>query len=96
MARQTGQRPPGLDGPPLPRQLAYIWGWYEELARWRPKGDWGPVDIDLRTIENWARLTGRHPTGWEIDCIKAIDDVFLAQVAKNREAADQQRRGRHG
>lgn len=66
-----------LEGPPLPYCLRHLWEWFGELADAR-SGGMGPGPITFQDIDAWARLTGRHPTPWEVSVIRQLDGLWLS------------------
>ena len=69
--RQTGEKPPELDGPPIPPVGAYLWEWFSELHKARQ----GPISYS--EIQAWAKLSGNSPEPWEVKAIKALDIEYL-------------------
>lgn len=82
MAQQTGRRPPELDGPDLPPEGEYLWGWFLGLAGRRGTGAMGPAALTYPDLDAWARLTGRRPAPWEIRVLCRLDDAWLSQQAE--------------
>lgn len=79
--RQTGIRPPELEGPPLPTDLAHIWGWFTELSAARGSSGFGPNPISYPDILAWTLLTGTVIRPAEIAAITAVDHAWLIDQA---------------
>lgn len=41
-------------------------------------GGMGPGPITFQDIAAWAKLTGRHPTPWEVSVIRQLDGLWLS------------------
>lgn len=98
--RQTGRRPPDLDGPDMPLELAYLWGWFMELHACRGSNGFGPNPISYSDIAAWAGLAGVAIRAPELQCLVILDRLWLtaqAEAVKARQAyQEQQRRGPNG
>jgi hypothetical protein len=71
---RTGRKPASvIDGPEVSRPVAYLWGWYMELARTAHMTEHGPQPIGYPDIEAWARLTGRNPMAHEVEALLMLD-----------------------
>jgi hypothetical protein len=46
-----------------------------------------PDPIELEEIERWQRLHRAELTGWEVDCITAMDDAAMATAAELQRKA---------
>lgn len=88
MARQTGRRPKGLDGPDMPLELAYLWVWFQELSATRGSNGFGPNAITYTEIDTWARLTDTIIRPPEVRMIMTLDALFRLAV---NEASEQRR-----
>ena len=77
-------RPPELDGPDLPDELAFLWGYFTELHETR-SGGMGPGPISYSEIDAWQRLTGRELPIWQVKAIKRMDRAFMQVEAKKNE-----------
>ena len=42
----------------------------------------GPKPLSYSEIQAWSQLTKIDPTAWEVQAIKAIDRVFIAEAGK--------------
>lgn len=88
VARQTGRRPKDLDGPEIPLELTYLWGWFQELSATRGSNGFGPNPISYTEIGTWARLTGTIIQPMEVRLIMTLDGLFRIAVS---EASEQRR-----
>jgi hypothetical protein len=78
-----GKAPPKqLEEIELPYCVTYLWGWFCELSGGRDYGEAGPKPLSYREIQSWSELTKTDPTAWEVQAIKAIDRVFIAEANK--------------
>lgn len=66
------------DGPALPDEAAYLWGWYCELAAARNSNGFGPVPLSFAEIDAWARLNARVLHPFELRALRALDAAWLA------------------
>jgi hypothetical protein len=73
----TGVAPEGLDGPPLPPAAEHVYRWFGELSSARGSSGFAPAVIGYLDIAAWASLTGQQPTPWEVECLRALDALFL-------------------
>ena len=64
-----------IDGPDVPDELQYLWGWFHELDRTRTVGMNGPEALTYQAIDAWARLTGRAPDALEVDALLQLDII---------------------
>jgi hypothetical protein len=75
--RTTGKHHPHLDGPAIPKRLAYLWEWFQELESARTGTGFGPNPITFAEIKAWSELTGRSPRPHEIRVLKSLDLLRL-------------------
>jgi hypothetical protein len=77
-----------LEGPGLPLEAAYLWGWFLELSVTRPAGGLGggPSAIAYTEMLAWAQLTGRRPAPWEVEWLGHLDRVWMAGNEKHEKA----------
>lgn len=69
---------PELDGPPAPRALAYLWGWFIELSAARGRNGFGGLNaLSYQELDAWARLSGIAPTPFEVGVLRRLDQAFL-------------------
>ena len=79
MERRTGTRPPDLDGPDLPPDAEHIWLWFLDLNAARGGGFGGPNPITYEAMQAWIALTGIIVRPSEIQALRAVDEVWLAE-----------------
>jgi len=77
LAKTTGRRPAALDGPPIPKAVKHVWGWFKELRA-------GQDPITYLEISAWAGLTGNRPTPEEVRLIKRLDTVYLNSLGDGK------------
>ena len=84
--RQTGLRPPGLEGPGLPADGEHVWGWFLALHSARGSNGFGANPISWLDVLAWRDLTGTliHPS--EVDAIMALDRAWMAEQAREANA----------
>ncbi len=71
---KMGRKPQSeLDGPPLPRELGYLWEWFGELQRTRQMHQHGMQALTYGEIAAWAELTGREPLPHEVTTLLDVD-----------------------
>lgn len=63
---------------PLPASVAYLWGWFRDLADGRAPD----TPISVLEVEGWQRMTGVRLTPWEFDTLRAMDRVWLGGVTQ--------------
>ena len=71
-----------------PDKARHIWEWFLELHSQRTAGGFAQNPISFVDIEAWARLTGRIARSWEVKALVGIDQLFLAQKAKDDRNSD--------
>lgn len=76
MREQTGKAPPELDIPPVPHELAHVWGYFLEMNRKRQCGMSISPLADSEILA-WERRHRISLTPFEGECIDALDEVFL-------------------
>ncbi len=63
---------------PPPQAVAYLFVWYQEIARGRPVSAMGHyMPIPSSEILAWCSLSGTRLEQWELDAIRRIDSAFL-------------------
>lgn len=82
MAKQTGKAPADLRGPELPGAAVYLWNWFLDLNAGRGGTGFGPSPLSFTEINSWASLNGLRLSRFELDCIKALDLLYLTQAAE--------------
>lgn len=74
-----------LDGPPLPRGLAYLWRHFCALDRWRGGGGMGLVPLTLHDLAAYQRHYGATLAAPDLDAIKALDAERLLAALPAKE-----------
>ena len=78
-----GKAPPKqLEEIELPYCVAYLWGYFCELSNGRGYSEAGPLPLNYSEILAWSQLTKTDPTTWEVQAIKTIDRIFIAEANK--------------
>lgn len=78
---RTGRKPASvLEGPEVSRPVAYLWGWYMELARTAQVTQAGVQPIGYGEIDAWARLTGRSPMPHEVEALLQLDMALRVPI----------------
>ena len=85
--RSTKRRPPELDVPALPQACAGVWQIFLELHSRRAQGGFGPAALDEARLLNWQQLHAARLSPWEIECIFALDNAWLASTAEANSPA---------
>ena len=75
VAKRTGKT---LDGPDLPTALRYLWNHFIQLHNGRGGNGFGPNPIAWSEIRAYCDVMRVQLDPWEVEAIKAVDDVFLA------------------
>jgi len=81
-AMSTG-RPDALLLQRPPAAATQVWQAFCDLSGRRQPG----APIELEVIERWQRLHRAELTGWEVDCITAMDDAAMATAAELQRKA---------
>ena len=68
-----------LAGPPLRRQLHYLWTMFNEISAGLESGGFGPATVTWQNIEAWSRLTGTS--------LEPLEAVILARLGQARVLA---------
>jgi len=74
--------PEQLEPKDAAHELAYLWEWFCQLSNSRSYAEFGALPISYNEIKAWAELTRSEPTAWEVEVIKKIDGVFIAEGNK--------------
>lgn len=88
VARQTGETPQELielTSAKLPEPLAHVWQMFIELHGARTSNGFGPNAITYSEIAAHAAMTGEQATPYEISALRALDNAWMAQQAKEAE-----------
>jgi hypothetical protein len=59
--------------PPQPRQLYYLYEWFNEISRGRQQ----VAALAWTEIDAWCRISHTELEPWEIDVILTLDRVWL-------------------
>jgi hypothetical protein len=65
----------------LPALAGDVWGWYCELAG-RRGGGFGPLPIGWSDLESWARIRGVALSGWDLECLAALEAAWFRARGK--------------
>lgn len=76
-----------LAGPELPVELAHVWGWFLELHLARGSSGFGPAPIGYGEINAWAALKRLRPVLLEMECLVALDQLWLAPIKPKKGTA---------
>lgn len=74
---QTGKMPEQLDIPELPYEVAHIWDCFLKLSAKRTSGFKERNPLSELEIEAWERRRRMRLDPFEIECIDALDRVYL-------------------
>jgi hypothetical protein len=78
----------------LPERLAYLWGWFQELAIGRSYGPAGPNPISPQDIKAWADLMQIAPRPWEVKLLRYIDAAVMKRQTEAAARAEEERQAR--
>jgi hypothetical protein len=79
--RRTGKRAWELDECKIPKEALHIWRWFLELDATRQNGmDINPISYS--EIAAWSKLTGNRPRRHEVEVLRQIDGLYLAEHAE--------------
>lgn len=70
--RQTGRKPRKLETPPIPEELAYLWGYYCAIKRGQP--------LTWQEVKAWSDMTGIPLRGWEAETIMRIESAVQRSI----------------
>ncbi len=84
-AARQGIRSARLDGPELPDQLAYLWGYWREIHAGRTQNGMAPARASNLDILAWEQLTGIRLRRWEYRAVMAIGGAWLRVQSKEQE-----------
>lgn len=74
--------PEELEPVPCPWEIKYLWGWFIDISRGRNYSGMGaPLPISHNEIKAWQDLTKITMEKWELEAIKAIDDIKMSNDA---------------
>lgn len=92
--RQTGNRSPELDGPPLPLDLAHVWTWFLELHARRGSNGFSANSLTWVDLLAWVYLTDPGVRLVELRTIMVLDNAWMAQQAEEALQREQARKAR--
>lgn len=64
--------------------MRYLWRTFQSLHRARGSNGWGPNPISWSDMDAYCRLSGVALDPWEVEAIRAIDDVYFEAVAEEQ------------
>lgn len=64
-----------LAGPEIPEEFAYLRDWTFELVGRSGVGMGGAAPLSYTTVRDWALLTHRRPSAWEVEVLIRLDAV---------------------
>jgi hypothetical protein len=68
----------GLEAPPLPAELAYLFEWFLEASAARGSSGFGGIQpLSYAELAAWAQLTGVDPTPFEVSVIRLLDSTLV-------------------
>lgn len=81
--RMTGRMPAeGINPATIPEIAQHVWAWFLMLNACRQSG-MGPSPISHSEMLAFFTLEGIMPEGWELQAIRALDNVALESAAKD-------------
>ncbi len=92
--RQTGKRPPELDGPDLPPDLEHLWHWFLELHARRTSNGFGSNPLSWTDIFAWMTLTQPGARLEELKLVLALDNTWMASQAEDAVKKEQIRKNK--
>ena len=72
----------GLEEPDIPAGWEVFWEWFWELSSGRGHTGFGPQPLSWQDMEAWARISGIELQPWQALVFRAMDQAWLAAVAK--------------
>lgn len=69
-------------GPTLPPGAVHLWNSFVQLSNARGGNGFGPNPISFAELDAYSRLTAQAFDPWEIEAIRALDDAYLTEAAK--------------
>lgn len=80
--RQTGKVHSLIaNGPALPRGCSQLWADFIELHGSRGSTGFGAARITFADLKAWQDVRGVRLDPWELDTIRAVDDLWLSEFA---------------
>lgn len=87
--RQGGQLPANISKQlELPPLGVPVWNYFCDLSRARQSNGFGPQPYTYSEIQAYCNLNGITLQPWELDLLKAIDQVALKIMHKQNQAAE--------
>lgn len=71
-----------LNGPPLPRELSYLWKIFCRIASRRGGNGFSALPLTWSDIDAFCRLTRTQLQPFEIEIIEDLDALYLAPKGK--------------
>lgn len=71
-----------LIGPPFPEGLAYLYGWFIDIASARSGNGFGPNALTAMEIAAWSQLSGHPLSAWDFGMVRALDRKWLEIYAE--------------
>lgn len=82
---RTGEKPKMLaEAPPCPNGCEQVWRVFRELHASRGSSGLGPNRITYCEIDAYCRVTRTPLARWEIDAIRLVDKLFMADWIARR------------
>lgn len=69
----------------MPPESAYLWSAFLQMHRARGGNGYGPDPLGFAAINDWQRAMHCTLRPWEVEAIRAVDDVYLAVEAEKGE-----------
>jgi hypothetical protein len=66
------------EGPPFPRELAYLWNYFAELMQGIDAGGFAAPRVTWQALRAWREETGVELDPWESRCLVALGDAYAA------------------
>lgn len=83
-AVRNGRKPQSvLDGPALPREVAYLWEWFGELECTRSANEVGLMPITYSEILAWSKLMDRNVRPHEVEALLMLDVTMRCKPDDN-------------
>ena len=88
IAKSSGRRPEGLDGPPFPVEAEGVWDTFLTLHHKRTYYGTGmgsaPNPIQPEMILAWCNLHSVRLSCWELEVIEALDAVWMKVMSERQ------------
>lgn len=70
----------------MPEWLVHIWRYFLELhAHHRPSNGFAPGRLNRAAFDEWAEENGGLPSAHEVKMIRALDELWLEENAKQMD-----------